>query len=74
MSRLEKTGYDGWDDGTDLRTLYLEVPIPAFGQLFRVREDVQERMLPVVKTIIDPYRHLRAVGVRIVPAERAPSN
>lgn len=74
IPRLEKTGYDGWGDGTDLLTLYLEVPIPAFGQLFRVREDVQQRMLPVLKTIIDAYRHFRAVEVCVVPAEKAPSN
>jgi hypothetical protein len=74
IPRLEKTGYDGWDDGTDLLTLYLEVPIPAFGQLFRVREDAQNRMLPVLKTIIDAYRHFRAIEVCIVPVEKAPSN
>jgi hypothetical protein len=55
VPRFEKTGYDNWNGGIDLLTLYLEVPIQVFGQLVRVREDIQKGILDILKPLIESY-------------------
>jgi hypothetical protein len=74
VPKLTQTGYDNWNDGLFFLTLYLEVPLQSYAQLFRVREDIQGRLLNVLKPMIDAYQHFRAVGVCIVPVDEAPSN
>ena len=74
VPRLEKTGYDNWNGGTDLLTLYLEVPTHVFAQLLRVREDVQRSIFATLKPIIESYPSYWAEAVSIVPTGKAPSN
>lgn len=74
LPRLERTGYDNWDGGTDFLTLYLEVPTQAFAQLFRVRDEIQSRLLAILRPIIESRPGYRASAVSIVPADKAPSN
>lgn len=74
IPRLERTGYDNWNGGTDLLTLYLEVPTQIFAQLFRVREDIQKGLLAMLKPVIEAYPGYWATAVSIVPAEKPPSD
>ena len=70
---FEITGYDNWDGGKNLLTLYLEVPIQTFGQLFP-RETIEKSLLDVLKTIIDVHPGFWATAVSIIPADKVPSN
>ena len=74
VPRLEKTNYDNWNGGTDLLTLYLEVPIQVFGQLVRVREDIQRSIIATLQPLIESYPGYSAEAVSIVPTGKAPSN
>ena len=67
-------GYDNWDGGKHLLTLYLEVPIQTFGQLFRARETIEKNILDVLKTIIDVQPGFWATAVSIIPTDKVPSN
>jgi hypothetical protein len=71
---FEITGYDNWDGGKDLLTLYLEVPIQTFGQLFHARENIEKSILDVLKTIIDVHPGFWATAVSIIPADKVQSN
>jgi hypothetical protein len=68
--RLEVTGYRDYNGNmrswrenfdTTLVTLYLEVPAESFGQLYRVREDVQKNIFTMLQPIIDSYPYYRAL-------------
>jgi hypothetical protein len=72
VPKLMETGYDNWNGGIYFLTLYLEVPMHSYGQLFPVREDIQRRLLDVLKPMIDVYPHFRAVDIFIVPVDEAP--
>jgi very-short-patch-repair endonuclease len=75
VPQLRVTGEDWYSHRrTDLLSLYLEVPIQAYGQLFRVREDIQERILAMLRPIIEAEPYYRASAVFIIPADQAPSN
>jgi hypothetical protein len=74
VPKLRQTGYDNWNDGTYFLSLYLEVPMQAYGQLFRVREDIQRHLLEALKPMIDAYPHFRASEVFLVPADEAPAD
>jgi hypothetical protein len=74
VPKLMRTGYDNWNGGIHYLTLYLEVPIPSYGQLFRVREDIQKHLLKNLKPMIEAYSEYRAVDVFIVPADEAPAD
>jgi hypothetical protein len=52
IPRLATTGYDNWNNGTELLTLYLEVPTQIFAQLFRVREDIQKNILAILQPLM----------------------
>jgi hypothetical protein len=74
--RLRQTGYDNWNGGTFFLTLYLEVPMQCYGQLFRVREDIQRCLLDALTPMIDAYPHFRASDVFVVPTpfDEAPAD
>lgn len=71
VPKLRQTGYDNWNDEIYFLSLYLEVPMQAYGQLFRVREDIQKHLLEALKPMIDAYPHFRASEVFLVPADEA---
>jgi len=74
VPNLMQTGYDNWNSGIYYLTLYLEVPIPSYGQLFRVREDIQKHLLEALKPMIEAYPEFRATDVFLVPADEAPAD
>jgi hypothetical protein len=74
VPKLRQTGYDDWNGGIHFLTLYLEVPIPSYGQLFHVREDIQKHLLETLRPMIDPHPHFQASEVFLVPADEAPAD
>lgn len=83
IPRLEVTGYE---DGTGARypysrngytpvlTLYLEVSATSFGQMSRVREEIQSRLWFEFRAMIEAYPRFRAAGVFIVPSLKVHAN
>lgn len=71
LPRLERTDSEY---GIEFLTLYLEVPSQVFAQLFRVREEIQSRLLAILRPVIGARAGYRASEVAIIPAERALSN
>jgi hypothetical protein len=72
--RIAISGHDNWDGGTDLLTLFLELPTPLYAQLLRRREQIQDDLLPMLKPIIEARPGYRASAVSIVPTDSAPDN
>jgi hypothetical protein len=57
-----------------LLCFYLEVPARVFGQLFRLREEIQKNIFDMLQPIIGSYIPYQLEAVSIVPSEEAPSN
>lgn len=72
VPRLETTGYAY--DGDMLLKLYLEVPTKVYAHLFRVREDIEETLLGMLKPVIKAYPGYWASAVSIVPTQEVPAN
>jgi hypothetical protein len=62
------------DQCTTFLAFYLEVPAQAFGQIYRVRGEVQAAIFTMLQPIIDSYPYYRVLEVCIVPAAKAPAN
>jgi hypothetical protein len=60
--------------GDTLLCFYLEVPARVFGQLFRLREEIQKNIFDMLQPIIRSYIPYELEAVSIVPSEEAPSN
>jgi hypothetical protein len=52
----------------------LEAPAQVFAQFFRVREDIQNRLLSMLKPIIESYTGYWASAAFIVPTEKVSTN
>jgi len=64
-----------YEDGyTILIILYLEVPAASFGQVYPLREEVQQRIFDMLRPIIASYPYYKVSDVCIVPASTAPAN
>lgn len=72
--RIEDSGHDNWNSGTDMLTLFLELPTQLYAQLFRRREQIQDDLLPMLKPIIEAYPGYWASAVSIVPTDSPPDN
>jgi HEPN domain-containing protein len=53
--RMEATGYDNWNGGTNLYTLYLSVDPLTFARLGAKREEVQTQITDRMKPVIDSF-------------------
>ena len=54
-ARFEKTGYDNWNGGTDLYTLFLQVDAGSFARLGSGREDLEQQITERLKPVIDGF-------------------
>ena len=61
-------------DGDKILTLYLEAPARVFGQLFRLREEIQTKIFDMLSPIIQSYVSYSLDAVSIVPSNEAPPN
>lgn len=52
---FEKTGYDNWNGGTDLYTLYLNVDAPSFARLGATRDELEQQITRCLKPVIDGF-------------------
>ncbi|GAB4454120.1 MAG: hypothetical protein OHK0029_08320 [Armatimonadaceae bacterium] len=52
-ARVEETGYDQWDGGTQIYTIYLEIPILLYSQIAGDKDSVKEAL----KQKLEPLLH-----------------
>lgn len=64
--KFEKTGYDNWNGGTDLYTLYLGIGPDEFARLGADREACEEQIAGRLKLVLDPIS-TDFVSVQICP-------
>jgi hypothetical protein len=74
IPRLVVTGYDNYDGGVDLLTLYLEIPAPVYAQIFRRREEIQTALASMAQPIINSYPGFYSSGVCIAVPDSPPPN
>lgn len=67
--RIEETGYDNWDGGTTIWTVYLSVEPDRFTLLGYGKEVLEEQILNRLKSVLDQYTH-DWYSVKIVPRVR----
>lgn len=72
--RLAMTGYDNYDGGVDILTLYVELPTEVYAQLFRRREEIEQSIGPMLQPVINAYPGYWAGGVSLTPADSPPDN
>ncbi len=66
QAKVEKTGYDNWDGGTNIYTLYLQIDPKLFTSLGTQREQIEVQVNERFKTILEQYSS-DWVTVKIVP-------
>lgn len=51
-ARFEKTGYDNWNGGTDLYTLFLQIDASSFARLGQARDELEQQITERLKPVI----------------------
>ena len=59
--KVEETGYDNWNGGTTIWTIYLLVEPVAYAQLGTKRETLEEQINKRLKPILDQYTAIGTV-------------
>ena len=54
-ARFEKTGYDNWNGGTDLYTLFLLVDASSFARLGPARDELEQQITERLKPVMDGF-------------------
>lgn len=54
-ARFEKTGYDNWNGGTDLYTLFLLIDASSFARLGQARDELEQQITERLKPVIDGF-------------------
>lgn len=65
-ARFENTGYDNWNGGTDLYTLYLSIGADEFSRFGSDKEKCETQISDQLKLVIDPISN-DFVSVQICP-------
>jgi hypothetical protein len=53
--RVDKTGFDNWNGGTDIWTVYAHLPSVDFTKIAANKEQIQEQISARFKLVIEPY-------------------
>jgi AbiJ N-terminal domain 3 len=64
--RIERTGYDNWNGGTELWTVYLAVDTGDYAVLGAAREGVEEQISQRLKAVLEPFTE-DWYSVKIIP-------
>lgn len=72
-ARAEQTGYDNWNGGTELWTIYIELPPEDYAHLRTKREHLEKQISARVKTVIESETQ-DWYAVSIVPSRNVPKN
>lgn len=66
-ARIDHTGYDNWDGGTDFYQLSLDVPVPVFVNIELKLSDIEADISAKLKVICRNQSNDRLTGVSITP-------
>ena len=72
-ARFERTGYDNWNGGTDLYTLFLQVDAASYRRLGPAREDLEQPITERLKPVIDGFSD-DWVSAQIRPRVESPAS
>lgn len=72
-ARAEQTGYDNWNGGTELWTVFIELPPASYARLGSRREHLENQISSRLKIVIQPETQDR-YAISIVPSRDAPKN
>ena len=64
---IAQTGYDNWDGGTDLYSLYLQISPSLHSQLGDKREEIERSITEKAREILRPYQDIGLEQVFITP-------
>src|SRR5690606_23090521 len=53
-ARAEQTGFDNWNGGTEIWTIYFDVPARDFARLGTRREQIEEQINGRIKAVMEP--------------------
>jgi hypothetical protein len=73
QSRVERTGFDNWNGGTAIWTIFLEIPPAAYAQLGEKRTVVEEQITARIKNVVEQHSS-DWYGVTIAPRVEARPN
>ena len=65
-SRIEETGYDNWNGGTKIFTIYLSILPTDFSKIGSKREQIEEHINKRLKTVLETHTS-DWYAVKIVP-------
>lgn len=68
-ARVEETGYDNWNGGTTIWTMYLAIEPSLFARLGASRESIEEQIYNRLKLVLEQFTE-DWVSVKIVPNVR----
>lgn len=54
-TRIERTGYDNWNGGTELWTVYLAVDTEDYAALGTAKDGIEEQISQRLKAVLDPF-------------------
>lgn len=63
---VEATGYDNWDGGTTIWTIYLQIEAADYARLGTKREAIEKQILARLNSVLEPYTS-DWFGVTITP-------
>lgn len=66
-AKIEITGYDNWDGGTDIHTIYLEVPIDIYSKFESEIKTVENSISKKLEPILQTYPQSWIGGIIITP-------
>jgi hypothetical protein len=66
--RIEQTDYDGWDGGTDIYTIYLEIPTAAYSEVRSDIENIQKGILEKARFVLRTFSG-QAIGAVLIDPE-----
>lgn len=69
MPKVEETGYDNWNGGTRIWTVYLQLEPSVYSQLGTSRESLTEQIANRLKSVLEPFSE-DWFSVKIVPIVR----
>jgi HEPN domain-containing protein len=67
-SRLEQTGYDNWNGGTNIWEIYLDVPATDYAKLGPKRINLEEQISARLKTVLEPENQ-DWYSIKLIPAK-----
>ncbi len=66
-ARVEQTGYDNWDGGTDVYSLYLQVPVGIYGKYSDLMEQIEKSISDKIQPLMRQYPGIWLTEVVVSP-------